>query len=58
VQGARAVATVMQKAERAEPEIEALTSLFFPQAVELERRAFALLGLAAQAVNDAWSAAG
>ena len=35
VKGARAVASVMQKAQKAEPEIEALSSLFFPQAVEL-----------------------
>jgi hypothetical protein len=58
VKGARVVANVMQKAQKADPEIEALSSLFFPQAVELERGAFALLGLAAQAVNDAGSAAG
>ncbi|HEV2690148.1 MAG TPA: hypothetical protein VGV35_16435, partial [Bryobacteraceae bacterium] len=57
VKGARAVASVMIKAEKAEPEVEALTALFFPQAVELERGAFALLGLAAQAVTDAGSAA-
>jgi hypothetical protein len=38
-------------------EIEAITSLFFPGAVELERGAFALLGMAAQAVNDAGSSA-
>jgi hypothetical protein len=41
VKGARAVATVMLKAQKTEPEIEALSSLFFPQAVELERGAFA-----------------
>ncbi len=51
VKGARAVASVMLKAQKAEPEIEALSSLIFPQAVELERGAFALLGLAAQAVR-------
>jgi hypothetical protein len=45
VKGARAVASVMLKAQKAEPEIEALSSLIFPQAVELERGAFALLGL-------------
>ena len=43
VKGARAVASVMLKAQKAEPEIEALSSLIFPQAVELERGAFALL---------------
>ncbi|MGC2195649.1 MAG: hypothetical protein WA628_13305 [Terriglobales bacterium] len=57
VKGARAVATVMLKAQRAEPEIEALSRLFFPQAVELERGAFALLGMAAQAVTEAGDAA-
>lgn len=57
VKGARAVASVMIKAEKAEPETEALTALFFPQAVELERGAFALLGVAAQAVTDAGNAA-
>ena len=57
VKGARAVASVMLKAQKAEPEIEALTGLVFPQAVELERGAFALLGLAAQAVHEAGDAA-
>jgi len=57
VKGARAVASVMIKAEKAEPEGEALTALFFPKAVELERGAFALLGVAAQAVTDAGNAA-
>ncbi len=57
VKGARAVASVMLKAQKAEPEIEAISSLFFPQAVELERGAFALLGMAAQAVTEAGDAA-
>jgi len=57
VKGARVVASVMIKAEKAEPESEALTALYFPQAVELERGAFALLGVAAQAVSDAGNAA-
>jgi hypothetical protein len=57
VKGARAVAGVMLKAQKAEPEIEALSSLLFPQAVELERGAFALLGMAAQAVHEAGDAA-
>jgi hypothetical protein len=57
VKGARAVASVMLKAQKAEPEIEALGSLIFPQAVELERGAFALLGLAAQAVSETGDAA-
>ena len=57
VKGARAVASVMLKAQKAEPEIEALSSLIFPQAVALERGAFALLGLAAQAVQEAGDAA-
>jgi hypothetical protein len=57
VKGARAAANVMLRAQKAEPEIEALSSLFFPQAVELERGAFALLGMAAQAVSEAGDAA-
>ena len=57
VKGARAVAGAMAKAQKAEPEIEALTALFFPQAVELERGAFALLGMAAQAVTEAGDSA-
>ncbi len=57
VKGARAVSSVMLKAQKVEPEIEAISSLFFPQAVELERGAFALLGLAAQAVKETGDAA-
>jgi hypothetical protein len=57
VKGARAVASVMVKAGKAEPEVEAISALFFPQAVALERGAFALLGLAAQAVSEAGDAA-
>jgi hypothetical protein len=53
VKGARAAASVMIKIEHAEPEIEAISALFFPGAVELERGAFALLGMAAQAVSEA-----
>ena len=57
VKGAKAVANVMLKVEQAEPQVEAVSSLFFPQAVELERGAFALLGMAAQAVTETGSAA-
>ncbi len=57
VKGARAVASVMLKVGKAEPEVEAISSLLFPQAVALERGAFALLGLAAQAVQEAGDAA-
>jgi hypothetical protein len=53
VKGARAAASVMIKIEQAEPQIEAISALFFPGAVELERGAFALLGMAAQAVSEA-----
>jgi hypothetical protein len=56
VKGARALASVMLQAQKVEPEIEALSSLFFPQAVELERGAFALLGMAAQTVTEAGDA--
>jgi hypothetical protein len=55
--GARAAASVMSKVETTEPEVEALTSALFPQAVEVERIAFALLGMAAQAVNESGDAA-
>jgi hypothetical protein len=57
VKGARVVASVMGKVGKAETEVEAISSLFFPQAVALERGAFALLGLAAQAVKEAGDAA-
>lgn len=57
VKGARAVAGVMRKAQKAEPEIEAISALLFPQAVALERGAFALLGMAAHAVDEAGDAA-
>jgi hypothetical protein len=56
VKGARAVASVMVKVEKVEPEVEALSALLFPQAVELERGAFALLRMAAQAVKEAGDA--
>jgi len=58
VKGARAVGNAMAKASAAEPEIEAITGLLFPQAVELERGAFSLLGLAAHAVSATGAAAG
>jgi hypothetical protein len=52
VKGARAAASVMSRAEKFEPQVEALTGLLFPQAVELERAAFVLLGMAAEAVSE------
>jgi hypothetical protein len=57
VKGARAAASVMSRAQKVEPEVEALTGLLFPQAVEVERVAFALLGMAAQAVSETGDAA-
>ena len=57
VKGARATASTMIKIEHAEPEIEAISALFFPGAVELERGAFALLGMAAQAGSEAGDSA-
>ena len=57
VKGARVVSSVMLKAQKAEPEIEALSALIFPQAVALERGAFALLGMAAHAVAETGDAA-
>lgn len=58
VKGARAVGTVITKVGSAESTVEGITALLFPQAVELERGAFALLGLAAQAVSAAGTAVG
>lgn len=58
VKGARTVATVMLQVRKAEPEVEGLPALIFSQALELERGAFALLGMAAQAVSEAGDAAG
>jgi hypothetical protein len=57
VKGARASATVLQQVQKAAPEIEGITGLIYPQAVELERGAFALLGMAADAVQKAGDAA-
>lgn len=50
---APAVGGVLRKLQKAEPEIELLTGLIFPQVVELERGAFALLGRTAQTVSEA-----
>lgn len=58
VKGARAVGGAMAKAGSAEATVEGITALLFPQAVELERGAFALLGMAAQAVSATGAAAG
>jgi hypothetical protein len=52
VKGARAAASVMSRAEKFEPQVEALTGLLFPQAVELQRAPFVLLGMAAEAVSE------
>jgi propanediol dehydratase large subunit len=57
VKGARAAASIMSKAEKIEPEVEALTGLLFPQAVEVERAGFLLLGMAAQAIIETGDAA-
>lgn len=57
VKGARAAVSVMNRAENIAPEVEALTGLLFPQAAELERAAFALLGVAAQVVSETGDAA-
>lgn len=44
VKGARAVGDVLRKVQKAEPEIELLSGLIFPQAVELERGRFRFAG--------------
>lgn len=58
VKGARAVGSVLSKVQGAEATIEGITSVIYPAAVEIERGAFAVLGLAAHAVSDAGDAAG
>jgi len=57
VKGARVVANVLQKAQKAEPEIEALSIFFSRRPLSLSAEP-SRLGLAAQAVNDADGAAG
>ena len=57
VKGARTAAVILQQVQKSAPEIEGITGLIYPQAVELERGAFALLGMAADAVQRAGDAA-
>ena len=57
VKGARAVGSVLGKVQGAEPVIEGITSVIYPEAVAIERGAFALLGMAAHAVTEAGDAA-
>jgi len=53
---ARAVVPVLQKVQGQESTVEALTSLVDPNAVNIERAAFAVLGKICAAINDAGSA--
>lgn len=48
---------VVQKIEKAEPTIEAITAMIDPAAVNVERVAFAVLGKIAEAVHSADAAA-
>ncbi len=53
VKVARAVVPVLRKVQGQEATVEALTSLVDPQAVNIERAAFAVLGKICVAINDA-----
>ena len=56
VRVARAVVPVLQKVQGQEATVEALTSLVDPNAVNIERAAFAVLGKICTAITDAGSA--
>jgi len=53
VKVSRAVVPVLQKVQGQESTVEALTALVDPNAVNIERAAFAVLGKVCVAVNDA-----
>ncbi|HZT32781.1 MAG TPA: hypothetical protein VE999_01600 [Gemmataceae bacterium] len=53
---ARAVVPVLQKVQGQEATVEALTSLVDPNAVNIERAAFAVLGKVCVAITDAGNA--
>jgi hypothetical protein len=56
VKVARAVVPVLQKVQAQEQTVEALTSLVDPNAVNIERAAFAVLGKICVAITDAGDA--
>lgn len=56
VKVARAVVPVLQKVQGQEATVEALTSLIDPNAVNIERAAFAVLGKVCVAITDAGNA--
>jgi hypothetical protein len=56
VKVARAVVPVLQKVQGQEATVEALTSLVDPNAVNIERAAFAVLGKICVAITDAGNA--
>jgi hypothetical protein len=56
VKVARAVVPVLQKVQGQEATVEALTSLVDPNAVNIERAAFAVLGKICTAITDAGNA--
>lgn len=58
VKFSKAAAPVIAKIESSEQTVELLSGLVFPEAVLFERGAYALLGQAAQAVQDTGSVAG
>jgi hypothetical protein len=56
VKVSRIAAPVVAKVAEAEPTVEAISQLIYPEAVPLERGAFQLLGMAAEAISAAGDA--
>src|SRR5215471_6829840 len=54
----QSVLPVLKKAQAEAPTIEAVTALVSPQAANIERLGFAVLGLVIKAIDDAGTAAG
>src|SRR5215813_9487972 len=54
----QSVLAVLKKAQADAPTIEAVTTLVSPQAANIERVGFAVLGLVIKAIDDAGTAAG
>lgn len=52
VKAARAVANAVSTLIKAEPEVEALSAVIYPQAVPIERAAFAALGVLAKVAAE------
>ena len=52
------VLPVLKQAQAEAPTIEAVTALVSPQAADIERMGFAVLGVVIKAIDDAGAAAG